>query len=242
MRATRTSPFHMTIKRISGWGIFLAVCVLCIAASGVIRLSFFSWDPFGQPGRAQASDDVMALRARIAALERQVLDMQTHASSTASTSITAKVFSVYPFNAKDRIFITAGSAEGVAVGDAVGGLDGNVFIGRVVTVYPHVSEVMTIFDQSFSMSVRVGSGEVDGLLQGGVTPRVVYAYAEKSQGIEPGDAIFNADKAYPYGLLVGSVRSFREDRSGSFFDSDVETPYAIKDLRTVSVFPSQIHP
>ena len=228
------------MKRIGGWGILFIVCILCAGALGAARLNFFSWNPFGQPG-GKASDDVMALRAQIAALERQLLDAQTHASVTASTSITAKVFSVYPFNAKNRIFIAAGSAEGIAVGDAVG-LGENIFVGRVITVYEHVSEVMTVFDQNFSMSVRVGSGEVDGSLQGGVTPRVIYAYTEKSQGIQSGDTIFNADKAYPYGLVVGTVRSFQEDRSGSFFNSDVGTPYAIKDLRTVFIFPVQIHP
>lgn len=231
----------MTMKRIGGWGILLIACMLCAAALGAIRLNFFSWNPFGQPGGSQASDDVVALRARVAALERQLLDVQTHASSTASASTTAKVFSVYPFNAKSRIFITAGSAEGIVVGDAVG-LDENIFVGRVVAVYQHASEVMTVFDQNFSMSVRVGSGEVDGSLQGGVTPRVIYAYAEKAQGIQSGDTVYSADKAYPYGLVVGTVRSFQEDRSGSFFNSDVGTPYAVKDLRTVFVFSAQIHP
>lgn len=222
-----------------GWGIFLIFCAVCAGTLGLIRLGVFSWNPFGHPDGAGASDDVMALRARVATLEQQLLDAQTRTASTTSASTTAKVFSVYPFNAKNRIFITAGSDRGVAVGDAVVG-EGNVFVGRVVTVYPRASEVMTIFDQNFSMSVRVGSGEVDGSLQGGVTPRVVYAYAEKSQSIRTGDTIISADKAYPYGLVVGTTQSFQEDRSGSFFDSDVETPYAIKDLRTVFIFPAQV--
>ncbi len=215
------------------------VCALCVAVFGFIRSDFFAWNPFGRPGDPGASDEAMALRARIAALEQQLLDAQTHTASTTSASTTAKVFSVYPFNAKNRIFIDIGTAQGVLVGDAVVG-PGNVFIGRVAAVYANASEVMTIFDQNFSMSVRVGSGEVDGSLQGGVTPRVVYAYADKAQNIQTGDTIINADKAYPYGLVVGTVQSFQEDRSGSFFDSDVQTPYAIKDLRTVFIFPAQV--
>ena len=229
----------MKIRRMSGWGAFLIVCALCVGALGFARPGLFAWNPFGRPGDAGASQDTMALRARIAALEQQLLAAQTHTASTTSASTTAKVFSVYPFNAKNRIFITAGSAQGVSVGDAVVG-QGNVFVGRVVTVYRNASEVMTVFDQNFSMSVRVGPGEVDGSLQGGVTPRIVYAYAEKAQNIQTGDTIVSADKAYPYGLVVGTVQSFQEDRSGSFFDSDVQTPYAVKDLRTVFIFPAQV--
>ncbi|MFA6495175.1 MAG: rod shape-determining protein MreC [Candidatus Paceibacterota bacterium] len=230
----------MSIKHIGGWGIFIGACLLCAGLLGMIPLRAFSWHPFGSMGNSAANDEVMVLRGRIAALEQQLASAQTQSPPVPTSSITAKVFSVYPFNAKSRIFIAAGSNDGIVVGDAVVA-DGNVFIGRVVAVYAHASEVMTIFDQDFLLSVRVGSGEVDGSLQGGVTPRVVYAYTEKSPGIGSGDAVVSVDKAYPYGLLVGTTRSFQEDRSGSFFDSDVATPYAIKDLRTVFVFPLQTH-
>lgn len=231
----------MTIKRISGWGIFLIVCAACVGLSGSVYAGLFSWDFLGQVIGLRSNNDVTALRARVATLEQQLLSAHTCAPSTATSSLMAKVFSVYPFNEKSRIFLSVGSADGVAAGDAVVG-QGNVFIGRVVTVYQHASEVMTIFDQNFSLSVRVGDSEVDGSLQGGVTPRVIYAYAEKAQHIQTGDAVASADKAYPYGLLVGTVRSFQQDRSGSFFNSDVEAPYAVKDLRTVFVFPAQTHP
>lgn len=219
--------------------------ILAVAVGGVmiVRVSTSSsWWRVGQwVGWQSSPDDVVALRARIAALEEQVATAYMGILRPAATSslLSAKVFSIYPFNQKSRLFLAVGSADGVAIGDAVSS-DGSVLVGRVITVYPHASEVMTIFDRDFSLAVRVGSHEVDGLLQGGVTPRVVYSYNTTSSAVSEGDTVVSADKSYPFGMVVGSARSFQEDRSGTFFDSEVIPAYVMRDLKTVFILPAPI--
>lgn len=146
--------------------------------------------------------------------------------------IDAKVFSVNPFNVKNRIFIDKGFSNGVERGAAVLFSD-SVLLGYVSKVGETQSEVITVFDPEFSLPVRIGSQEIDGLLEGGVSPRV--GLIDKHKEIHASDEVYATSSDFPYGLLVGFVRDVSSDSSNAFLQATVELPYALLDVRDVFV-------
>ncbi len=113
------------------------------------------------------------------------LSTPTEALSGTPGTVFAKVFSTYPFNVKNRIFINAGSADGIAEGDAA--YFGNVLVGSVTAIFKNYAEVKTVFDPNWRIPVRIGTGEIDALLQGGSMPLVTLVQNEKE--MKSGDEV-----------------------------------------------------
>jgi cell shape-determining protein MreC len=144
----------------------------------------------------------------------------------------ARVYSLYPFNTKNRLYITAGLDKGVDVGDPVM-FSKTVFVGQIINVLPDKSEVITIFDPKFSLPVKIGKAGVDGLLEGGVSPEI--SLIDKTKQINLGDEIYSASKDILYGLIIGNIKSFKEDSTGTFFRAQISLPYTLSDLADVYV-------
>ena len=180
-------------------------------------------------------DDYHALSFRVEALKNVIAQYELGVSLSDSKGITAKVFSLYPFNTKQRIYIDKGSEDGVEKGDGVVVLDA-LLIGEVSKVFSHTSEVITLFDSQFSLPVRIGEREVDALFKGGVSPSL--SLIDKSKTIQHNDLIFSADRSFPYGLSIGYIGTIAEDSSGAFLTSSVFIPYNLNDVRDVVVLPS----
>jgi len=150
-------------------------------------------------------------------------------------NIVAKVFSSYPLNIKSRLYINKGEEDGVVSGSGAIAFD-SFFVGIVDRVAVSQSSIITIFDSGFSLPVRIGAEEVDGLLQGGLAPRITLI--DKNKIIHAGDSIISASRELPYGLLVGSVESVHEDSSGAFFEARMVVPYVVSDIKTVTIVSS----
>jgi rod shape-determining protein MreC len=144
----------------------------------------------------------------------------------------ARVFSLYPFNAKNRIYITAGTSQGVSVGEPVM-FSKTVLVGQIVSVSSDSSEVITIYDSKFSLPVKIGKAGIDGLLAGGVSP--IVGLIDKTKQVNIGDNIYSASKDLSYGLVIGSVKSVKEDSTGTFFNVQIELPYVLSDIIDVYV-------
>jgi rod shape-determining protein MreC len=149
--------------------------------------------------------------------------------------ILAKVFSLYPFNTKSRLYINIGSDLGANKNEAVL-IDGGVIVGKISNVNQKTSEVITLFDPSFSLPVRIGSQEIDGLLEGGLSPKI--SFVDKTKSINPGDEIFSSSKDFSYGLFVGTIGSVGESSSGAFLEATVDLPYSLTNLRNIWVVNS----
>lgn len=147
-------------------------------------------------------------------------------------TIPSKVYSLYPFNTKNRIFINKGSQDGIQKEKSVLA-SGTILIGVVQNVSKDKSEITTPYDTSFALPVRIGAQETDALLQGGISPRLMLI--DKSKQVLSGDKIITASKDMPYGLLVGYVKEVSEDVSGAFFQATIDVPYNLNALKTVYV-------
>jgi cell shape-determining protein MreC len=86
-----------------------------------------------------------------------------------------------PKNWRKRLVIDKGKDCGLEVGmfvlsaNAVGGIETKYSVsGRIVSVSEHSSEIGTIFDEIFSMSVMIGEEGIPAVLRGGDLPALVY--------------------------------------------------------------------
>ena len=224
----------------------MGIVIICVVLAALMATGFFFAKPLGFLGAlshifslSSIVDENTALHQENDALVSQLFSLQHGITAASSTSgISADVFSAYPFNTKNRIFIDKGSADGVVVGDGVFA-SSYVLAGQVVRVAAHESEIMTCFDAGFSLPVRVGNDQVDGLLKGGVTPMVTLI--DKSKHIAPGDLIVSASKDFSYGVTIGTVRDVSPDALGAFLQASVQFSYTINDLRHVIIKPALTH-
>lgn len=177
-------------------------------------------------------DENQSLRTQIEDIQQEKKCLDDSQPSNDVDTIVAKVYSLYPFNTKNRIFIHKGFKDGVQKGKAVL-ISKTVLVGVVQEASETRSEIITPYDPLFSLAVRVGEQETDAFLQGGITPRLTLI--DKSKQIVSGDLIVSATKEMPYGLILGRVGEVREDASGVFFETTIQMSYNINAIRTVQV-------
>lgn len=147
-------------------------------------------------------------------------------------SLSAEVYSVYPFNAKNLITIDVGEKAGVKVSMPVT-LGGNILVGKVKDVSSGTSIVQTVFDPGMQIPVRIGKDEIDGFFQGGSEPKITLV--EKSKSVNVGDYVYSAGSDFPYGLKIGEVSEINESSAGIFKEIGLKMPFNVSELREVDV-------
>lgn len=178
----------------------------------------------GEQNLAAAND---ALKAQLAVLQTVAVQMPTSSPS----AVRAMVYSRYPMNFRNEFLVSAGSNEGVAVGDAA--VFQGMLVGQVRTVYPEQAVVQTIFDNSLRMPVRIGMHGADGLLVGGSYPLVGSIAASAPVGA--GDIVYSAVSGMPYALPVATVVSTGTSPDSLFEQASIGLPYDVNGVQTVSI-------
>lgn len=179
------------------------------------------------PPGSNLSNELSALQEENTSLRVQLFDQSLY-----SPTNTVEVYSDYPLNSKQEISIAAGSDQGVKQGDVVT-WGSNVLIGKVVTVLNNSSIVSTIFDPSWQMAVRIGSSQIDGLLQGGTSPTITLI--PQNGQINIGDMVVTATNGFTYGLEVGVIEGISNTPNSVFRQAALQTEVNISDLRNVTV-------
>lgn len=222
------------MKKIIIIGVFALVIVLLIATPFFITKPQRTLDTITQMfSMPSILDEVVALKKENSDLQGQLTSLQSsYPLPQDSQYLYARVFSLYPFNIKNRIYINLGEKEGSVIGQPVM-FSKTVLLGQISAVYGDSSEVITIFDPAYSLPVKIGKNGVDGLLTGGVAPEV--GLIDKTKQVSAGDDIYSASKDLPYGLLIGSVKSVGEDSTGAFLKAQISLPYALSDVVDVYV-------
>jgi rod shape-determining protein MreC len=144
--------------------------------------------------------------------------------------ITAKVFSTYPFNIKNQLTIDAGKKQDIKKGGAAT-IGENILVGQITDVFENYSVIRTIFDPKWQLSIRIGSEEINGLLQGGNEPKITLI----EKPVKAGDIVYSASADFPYGLKIGEISEIKETSSGIFKEAGIKLPYNINELREVNV-------
>ena len=144
----------------------------------------------------------------------------------------AIVHSAYPFNNQRLISINLGSEDGIKTEMPVAVFPG-VLLGQITEVFPHYSWVRTIFDPDFKVSVRVGWGAADALLEGG--NQLMVTLIPKNQAVTQGDVIFASSREFPYGMKIGNLGLVIESQEDFFKKAPAELAYNLNEIQKVYV-------
>lgn len=123
-----------------------------------------------------------------------------------SKTVAARVIGNSTVATAKAVFIDRGSTSGVAKGMAVVTPDG--IVGKVVAVYPLVSQVLLVTDPTFKVGVESQKGHVHGVLDCG-TGKCAVEEIQNEDKVDVGERFFTSgeDRIFPRGFPVGTVVS-----------------------------------
>ncbi len=173
----------------------------------------------------QKNQDLQAQLQKVLTLGDQPLEINKE-------YLSAKIFSTYPFNTKNKITINLGEKQGVKKMMAVT-IEKNILVGQIIDVFENSSIVQTIFDPDFQLPVRIGDKEIDGLFQGGSESKVVLI--EKDKPLQINDIVYSASQEFSYGLKIGEITEIKDSAAGVFKEAILKMPFNVSELREVNV-------
>ncbi len=123
-----------------------------------------------------------------------------------SKTIAARVIGNSTVAAAKAVFIDRGSTSGVQKGMAVVTPEG--IVGKVVSVYPLVSQVLLVTDPTFKVGVESQKGHVHGVLDCG-SGRCKVEQIQNEEKVDKNEWFYTSgeDRIFPKGFPVGSVVS-----------------------------------
>lgn len=123
-----------------------------------------------------------------------------------SKTAPARVIGNSTVSTAKAVFIDRGSASGVKNEMAVVTPEG--IVGKVVAVYPLVSQVLLVTDPTFKVGVESQKGHIHGVLNCG-TGKCSVEQIQNEESVETGEWFFTSgeDRIFPKGFPVGTVVS-----------------------------------
>lgn len=127
-------------------------------------------------------------------------------SQTPSKTIAARVIGNSTVASAKAVFIDRGSTSGVETGMAVVTPEG--IVGKVVAVYPLVSQVLLVVDPTFKVGVESQKGHIHGVLDCG-SGKCVVEQIQNEDKVENKEWFYTSgeDRIFPKGFPVGQVVS-----------------------------------
>ena len=127
-------------------------------------------------------------------------------AQTPSKTVAARVIGNSTVVTAKAVFIDRGSTSGLAKGMAVVTPEG--IVGKVVAVYPLVSQVLLVTDPTFKVGVESQKGHVHGVLDCG-TGKCTVEEIQNEDKVDVGEQFFTSgeDRIFPRGFAVGTVVS-----------------------------------
>jgi rod shape-determining protein MreC len=211
---------------------YLLIILIAFLLGGIYLTNFFIKKErfFDENSRLKQENE--NLKAQIQKSQSSIINCSSSIAYGPSLLITAKVFSTYPFNVKNKITVNVGKKQDikemmvVAVGE-------NLLVGQVVEIFENYSVIRTVFDPEWQLPVRIGREEVNGLLKGGNEPKVTLI--EKEKAIQLGDIVYSASQEFLYGLKIGEVGEIKETSAGVFKEAVLKIPFNVGELREVQI-------
>lgn len=201
-----------------GWGVLIIlILILAVFASDVVVL-FFS--------KLRGSSAEINSIAKIS-------DLQVEKKFDRYIGISAGVYSQYPFNDRNFIFLNRGLEDGVVLNSPVFGSEGEL-VGGVSNVDRTRSQVETFWSPTWKTAVYVGEKKSKAVLKGGESP--ILEFLPKNSGVKVGDVVYNASPEFPLYAPIGKVFKILNDDQNPWFGAEVEPLTDLSSLREVWVF------
>ena len=147
----------------------------------------------------------------------------------------AKVIGTSPENWSDFFFIDKGKKDGITIGDLV--LKDGFLVGIVKNVGDFSSQVLTVSDENFKITIRTKKTREISFFQGLKKNRGILKYVRPEQDIRIGDIIettvINSEIAE--GIPIGIIRKISPKEGEFFREVEVETFYYPYNLDIVLV-------
>lgn len=189
-------------------------------SGGVLKI----WD--GYFALVGAKEENRLLKKKVALQNLQILSLQEQGTDETRQKnfsqaldvmglqgFTARVLSFDPYAESQAIWIDAGSLKGVTIDGPVVTPDG--LVGRVIKVFPKMSEILLVADPHFSVDTLNQRTRVRGLVVGsGRGARLKrlpllshLEFLKLGDEMKPGDLLLTSGESriYPAGIAVGRV-------------------------------------
>ena len=177
---------------------------------GFLEDYFILLDVREQNRKLKANNDRLQLeniyfRNQLTTAEHVRALVQFQAQSPSRT-IAARVIGNSTVVAAKAVFIDRGSTSGVETGMAVVTPDG--IVGKIVAVYPLVSQVLLVTDPTFKVGVESQQGHIHGVLNCGIGKCVVEQIQNEDK-VDSGEWFYTSgeDRIFPKGFPVGKAVS-----------------------------------
>lgn len=127
-------------------------------------------------------------------------------SQTPSKTIAARVIGNSTVASAKAVIIDRGSTSGVETGMAVVTPEG--IVGKVIAVYPLVSQVLLVIDPTFKVGVESQRGHIHGVLNCG-SGKCIVEQIQNEDKVENKEWFYTSgeDRIFPKGFPVGKVTS-----------------------------------
>ncbi len=207
---------------------YIIIALIILLAGATYLTGFFI-------KKERSSDENLSLKQENENLKTEIQKSQLSSVIDVvfgESHLVAKIFSTYPFNTKNKITINIGEKQGIKK-MMVATVGENILLGQITEVSENSSVVQTIFDPNWQLPVRIGEGQVDGLFQGGNTPKVVLI--EKNKPVKTGDMVYSAGQEFPYGLKIGEITDIKDTAAGVFKEAFLKMPFNVGELREVQI-------
>lgn len=140
------------------------------------------------------------------------------------------------------IVISAGSRDGVAVGQAV--VHGQGAVGRVVEASPNYARVLLATDFNSSIDSFVQRTRAVGIVSGQGARPMHMKYVRQDEDVRPGDLVVTSglDGNFPRGLALGTVTRVNRQSADIFVAVELSPAVAFDRLEEVLVVVNQSEP
>jgi rod shape-determining protein MreC len=184
---------------------------------GFLQDYFILLDVRDQNRKLQAENDKLRMdniyyRNQLATAEHAKA-LTVFQTQTPSKTVAARVIGNSTVASAKAVFIDRGSTSGIERGMAVVTPDG--IVGKVIAVYPMVSQVLLVTDATFKVGIESQKNHVHGILNCGSGHCIVEQVQEEDK-LEIGEWFFTSgeDRVFPRGFPVGTVISSQPGQPG----------------------------
>ncbi len=156
----------------------------------------------------QENTDLKAYKQQVFSLQAQINNLSALLNYTPTPQtrhVAARVIDNVGGSYARSIMIDIGTNNGVKEGLSV--VDGDGFVGRIISVTDKTSIVLLATDMNSSIAVINEQGSVTGILTGTNSQEMVLKYVENVDDLNVGDTLMSAssDQSIPLGISVGSI-------------------------------------
>jgi len=137
---------------------------------------------------------------------------------------------------EDILIIDKGSKDGI-LKDLPVITEQKILVGKILQADEHFSKVMLITNKESSFNGKIQEKEVEGVVKGSGNLRTYFDLLPKDKEIKEGDVVVTSslDKAFPKGILVGTVKEVKKSDLEPFQQAEISPFFDIKGLKNLFV-------